>query len=220
MNNKKVLTVIFIGIFLISIASALTFQQNKEVDLKIVCINAGFCSSTTNCNVSIFAPNQETLISGIQGTSTANLAEYNFTLSSNQTSQLGEYTVGGFCLDGSVTNVIDFSFDVTADGKPFEAFPNQFAVIALAFILIIFGLFNDRYTLMKSMGSIILMVMGTLTLFPGYNFINHTTLFGLALGSSLIAIGFWFLIEDSFSRTEQEQRYHQDQGDTEEEFIQ
>ena len=208
----------FVGIFLISIASALTFQQNKEVDIKIVCINAGFCSSTTDCNVSVFAPDQTTLLSGVQGTATANLAEYNFTLNSTQTSQFGEYIVGGFCLDGSVTNVIDFTFDVTADGKPFEKFPNQFAIIGLGFILIIFGLFNERYGLLQRMGAIILMVMGVLTLYPGYNFINHTTLFGLALGSILIVIGFWFLIEDSFSRTKQEERFNQDQGFEEEEF--
>ncbi len=204
------------GIFIIALVSGLTFQQNEEVDIRIVCINAGFCSSTTDCNVSVFAPDQTTLLSGIQATATVNLASYNITLNSAQTSQFGEYSVGGFCLDGSVTNVIDFTFDITADGKPFEAFPNQFAIILLGFILIMFGLFNERYTLMKSMGSLILMVMGVITLFPGYNFINHTTLFGLAFGSSLIAIGFWFLIEDAFSRTSQEERFNQDQGIQEE----
>ena len=214
-EHKKILAGIFVGIFLISLATALTFQQNEEVDVRIVCINAGFCSSTTNCNVSIFAPNQEILLSGIQATPTANLASYNFTLNSTQTSQLGQYSVGGFCLDGSVTNIIDFTFDITADGKPFEAFPNQFAVILLGFLLIAFGLLNVRYTLLKHTGSIILMVMGVLTLFPGYNFINHTTLFGVALGSILVGIGFWFLIEDSFSRTKQEERFNQDQGQSE-----
>ncbi|KKN59026.1 hypothetical protein LCGC14_0545810 [marine sediment metagenome] len=218
MNNKKILMGMFVSILLVSLISGLTFQQNEQVDIKIVCINAGFCSSTTDCNASVFAPNQETLLSGVRGTPTANLAEYNFTLNSSQTSQLGEYSVGGFCLDGSVTNIIDFNFDVTADGKPFEAFPNQFAVILLGFLLIIFGLLNERYTLLKQMGSIILMVMGVLTLFPGYNFINHTTLFGLALGSVLIGIGFWFLIEDAFSRTKQEERFEQEQGGEEEEF--
>ncbi len=204
------------GIFLVALVSGLTFQQNKEVDIRIVCINAGFCSSTTDCNVSVFAPDQTTLLSGVQATPTANLASYNITLDSTQTSQFGEYTVGGFCLDGSVTNVIDFTFDITANGKPFEKFPNQFVIILLGFILIMFGLFNERYSLMQRMGSIVLMVMGVLTLYPGYNFINHTTLFGLALGSTLIGMGFWFLIEDSFSRTDQEETFNQDQGFQEE----
>lgn len=217
-EHKKILVGLFMGILLVTIISSLTFQQNKEVDVRIVCINAGFCSSTTDCNVSVFAPDQELLLSGIQATPTANLASYNFTLNSSQTVQLGEYTVGGFCLDGSVTNVIDFTFDVTADGKPFEKFPNQFAVILLGFLLIAFGLLDPRYTFMKSMGSLILMVMGVLTLFPGYNFINHTTLFGLVLGSTLFAIGFWFFIEEAFSRAKQEPKFDQDQGVQEEEL--
>lgn len=218
-EHKKILAGIFVGIFLISLVTALTFQQNREVDLKIVCINAGFCSVATNCNLSIFAPDQTTLRSGIQATQSANLASYNITLNSSQTSQLGEYSVGGFCVDGSVTNVIDFNFDVTADGKPFEAFPNQFAVILLGFLLIVFGLSNQRFNLLKHMGSIILMIMGVLTIFPGYNFINHTNLFGLSLGTILIAMGFYFLIEDSFSREKQREGFDQPQGQEGEEFF-
>ena len=90
-------------------------------------------------------------------------------------------------------------------------------MIALGIILIMFGLLNERYTFLKMMGSFILMVMGVLTLFPGYNNISHTTLFGLVLGSTLIGIGFWFLIEDAFSRTKQQERFGQDQGVEEEE---
>ncbi len=218
MVNKKLLFGIFVSVFLVTLVSGLTFKQNNPIDLKIVCINAGFCTSTSQCNASIFSPNEVVLLSGVQGTIASNLAFHNFTLPASNTSDLGQYRVGGFCIDGSVTSLIDFNFDVTADGNPFEAFPNQFALIFFGFLLIAFGILNERYTLMKSMGSLILMVMGVLTLFPGYNFINHTTLFGLVLGSTLFAIGFWFFIEDSFSRTTQEERFDQDQGDSEEDF--
>ena len=63
------------------------------------------------------------------------------------------------------------------------------------------------------------MIMGTLTLFPGYNFINHTNLFGLSLGTILIAMGFYFLVEDSFSRKGQQEGFGQPQGQEEEEFF-
>jgi len=218
-EHKKIFATFLLGIFLLASVSALTFRQNEAVSVKVVCINAGFCTATSQCNASIFAPDENVLLDGIQGTIAGNRAFHNFSLNSTQTEDLGEYRVGGFCKDGSVTQLIDFTFDVTADGKPFEAFPNQFAVILLAILLIIFGLFDSRWTLLKHMGSIILMIMGVITLFPGYNFINHTNLFGLALGTILIAIGFYFLIEDSFSRTDQEDRFHQDQGVSEEEFI-
>lgn len=207
MNNKKILTGIFMSIFLISLASALTFKQNEQVDIKIICINAGYCTTSAVCNVSVFSPSEVTLLNGIQATRAANLAFHNFTLNGSQMSDLGQYRVGGFCKDGSVTQLVDFNFDVTANGEPFEAFPNQFVIIGLAFILIIFGFFKDRLRMLKHMGSMILMIMGVLTLYPGYNFINHTTLLGLALGLISIGIGFYFLIEDSFSRNKQEDTF-------------
>ncbi len=107
--------------------------------------------------------------------------------------------------------------EVTQDGKVSVPFPQQFSVIALGIILIMFGLLNVRYSMLKYMGSMILMVMGTLTLYPGYNNISHTTLFGLVLGSILIGLGFWFLIEDSFSREKQGDRFNQPQGERDEE---
>ena len=119
---------------MISLASALTFQQNKQIDLKIVCINAGYCTSTAVCNVSIFAPNDVVLLSGVQATQSSNLAFHNVTLNTSLTSGLGEYSVGGFCKDGSVTQLIDFTFEVTPTG-----FPNNIILIFLVTVLLISG---------------------------------------------------------------------------------
>lgn len=213
-EHKKIFAAIFLGIFLISLVSPqLVFRQGTEVDLKIVCINAGFCTSAAQCNVSVFSPTELVILNGTQATQSANLAFHNITLNTTQTIELGGYRVGGFCKDGSVTQVVDFTFDITADGKPFQAFPNQFALIGLAFILIITGLLNVRLTLLKYMGSITLMIMGVLTIFPGYNFINHTNLFGLSLGTVLIGTGFYFLIEDSFSRGKQDERFNRGENE-------
>jgi len=128
----------------------------------------------------------------------------------------GEYSTLVTCNATTIGGFASFGFEVTQDGLANVVFPQQFSVIALGIILIMFGLLNPRYNLMKSMGSMFLMVMGILTLFPGYNNISHTSLFGLVLGSILIVMGFWFLIEDAFSRTSQEERFHQDQGIQEE----
>ena len=49
--------------------------------------------------------------------------------------------------------------------------------------------------------------MGVITIYPGYSFINHTTLLGKALGFILVGLGFYFLIEDSFSRNKQEDSF-------------
>lgn len=134
-EHKKILVGIFVGIFLITIISGLTFKQNNAVDLKIVCINAGFCSSSAVCNVSIFAPNQNILLSGVQATQSANLAFHNVTLNSSLTGQIGEYSVGGFCKDGSVTQLIDFNFEITPTG-----FSNSSILILLVTVLLVSGI--------------------------------------------------------------------------------
>ncbi len=56
------------------------------------------------------------------------------------------------------------------------------------------------------------MVSGVLTLFPGYGFINHSTLMGQLLGTIGIGLGFYFMIEDSFSKDEQDEWYTQEEG--------
>ena len=114
---KKIFAALLLGVFLISLVSAqLIFKQSEEVDIKIVCINAGFCSVATQCNVSVFSPTETTILDGVQATQAASLAFHNITLNSTQTEELGEYRVGGFCKDGSVTQVVDFVFDITKTG--------------------------------------------------------------------------------------------------------
>ena len=115
--NKKIWLMILVGIFLVSsVSAALTFEQSEEVDLKITCINAGFCTAAAQCNVSVFSPSQVTLLNGVEATQSASLAFHNITLNSTQTSQLGTYSVAGFCKDGSVTQLIDFEFEITETG--------------------------------------------------------------------------------------------------------
>lgn len=210
---KKILLTLILGMFLINFASAEiqtlgTFKQGEDISLIQTC-----ASCTFNNITSVLSPISRELIGNFEMTRTGSI--YNFTLSSGNITAMGEYLVNGIGDLGGTNTVWNYNFFITADGNPFEAFPNQFAVILLGFILIMFGLFKERFNLLKHMGAIMLMIMGVLTLYPGYNFINHTTLFGLALGSILVGIGFYFLIEDSFSRGEQEKTY-----DQEEEFNQ
>ncbi len=213
-EHKKIWLMILVSIFLVSsVSAALTFEQSKDIDIKIVCINAGFCTAVAQCNASVFSPTEVVLLDGVEATPSASLAFHNITLNSTQTNQLGTYRVGGFCKDGSVTQLIDFDFDVTANGEPFQEFPTAFVIIILGIVFVIIGLFNERLRLFKHMGAIVLMVMGVITLFPGYSFINWTTLTGKVMGFSLIALGFYFLIEDSFSRDEQDQRFTQEESE-------
>ena len=136
--NKKILIIMFIGIFLISLVSALTFTQNEEVDINIVCINAGYCTASAICNASIFDPDNIIILDGVQATQSISLAYFNITLNSTQTSKLGEYQVSGFCKDGSVTQIIDFIFIITQTGTILET-GESLTYFILAFgVLILF----------------------------------------------------------------------------------
>ncbi len=116
-HKKQIFILMLLGIFLIPIISAdLVFKQSENLDIKIVCINAGYCSSSSVCNVSVFGPEDEIILDGIQTTRASNLAFHNFSLNASQTTSLGEYRVGGFCKDGSVTQPIDFTFNVNPNG--------------------------------------------------------------------------------------------------------
>lgn len=132
---KKIIFGMMFCIILLASVSALTYQVDTEVDINLVCINAGYCSAAAECNVSVFSPNGIVLLDGIQATQAASLAFFNITLNSSQTSELGEYQVGGFCKDGSVTQLVDFTFNVTPTGKDFDT-AQGIIIIALILILI------------------------------------------------------------------------------------
>ncbi|KKM83530.1 hypothetical protein LCGC14_1308450 [marine sediment metagenome] len=137
--NKNLLVFLFVGVFLLtSISAELVFKQNTDVDLKIVCINAGFCSSTTDCNVSVFDPNENVLLDGVKATQAASLAYHNVTIIGNLTQALGEYRVGGFCKDGSVTELIDFTFLVTPSGLA-NLFNFYTIILLISAVVIFFG---------------------------------------------------------------------------------
>lgn len=215
MKNKILLTFI-LGMFLISFTSAAvqklgTFQQGNDINLIQTCATCTFNNIT-----SVLDPNGNQIIGEFIMTRVGSV--YNFTLTSENVTLLGQYLVNGLGDLEGTNEVWNYNFDLTADGRPVKTFPTQFVFILFGLILIMVGMFNERFSLFQTMGSMIWIVMGVLTLFPGYNFINHTNLFGLALGSTLIGMGAYFFIENSFSRTFQEGRFDQDQGFEEEDF--
>ena len=175
-------------------------------------------NDTTSCVFSMFDNVGFHVINEVSMNYEMDAMDWDYNVTATNFTRNGEYEGLIHCNTSTIGGFVSFGFEVTQDGFEDVSFPKQFSVIAFGLILIMFGILNVRYTLLKHMGSLVLMVMGILTLYPGYNNISHTSLFGLALGSALIAIGFWFLIEDSFSRAEQEETFEQDQGEEEEEF--
>ena len=91
------------------------------------------------------------------------------------------------------------------------AIPIELFIMAGAYILLFVGIGFPQFSIIRSAGSIAVMVLGVYTLFPGISGIDNSNLISLTLGTVSIGLGFFFLIEGSFSHDRQVE--HMDQDD-------
>ena len=167
----------------------LSFQHNKEFDLKRACADSGFfCGASVSCNISLIYPDGTTLKDNVEMTTTSTYR--NITVSQPLNNQLGYIQAIQSCNNVTDADMDTFKIAITGDGKPPQVFPTQFSIILLGFLLIGAGIINDRIRLFKHAGSMLILVMGVLTLYPGYSFINWSTLMGKALGFIFIGLGY------------------------------
>lgn len=107
------ITILLLGIFLFSFASAqLTYQIDEEVNLTIVCLNDGYCSAGSYCNINVEDPSKEIIIQNKNMTDYGTWFGYNMTPTEN-----GLYLVSGYCQDGSDYEEVDYYFMATIDGE-------------------------------------------------------------------------------------------------------
>ena len=182
-----------------------TYEQNQDFTYNFHVFNTSngvkLTNSSTNCTFHLFDNTGVHIIQEMEIPFDVIGEDWELTVLGGNFSRLGQYaymvdcqSIEGF--GGSVST----NFDVTADGNERDHFPVEFSIIFFGFLLIAFGLTDDRRNLLKYAGSVIFMVMGVRTAWEGYGFINHSTLTGQLLSTVLVATGFYFLVEDSFSR--------------------
>lgn len=143
--NKK-LIFLFIGIFLFSFVNAqrdIYYELDNDVDLNVVCLNAGYCSSSAQCNISVFSPSGQVLLP--LGTMQNQNSFHNYTLNSSLISSLGTYNVGGYCKDGASFSELDFPFEVTLSGGSPNIWSYITLIAILSFSLWALILFNINY---------------------------------------------------------------------------
>lgn len=214
----NIVTMLLLGMFLVLALPAVSaeievrFPFNTDVDLKQACFNNGtYCSSLANCNISVLYPNGEILVNNIMMTNQVSF--HNISFEKTQIRRLGIYNADMTCKDGTVHGKETFQIEVTADGAPSEPFPMQFSIIILGVIMIAVGKIDTKYSMFQTLGAIIVFVMGVVTVYPGYSFINYSNLAGQVIGFVGIGMGFFFLVEPYFSFDEQVENYDQaDQG--------
>ncbi len=150
---KKIILILILGLFLISIASAEiqtlgTFQLGEDINLIQICANCTFNNITY-----VLAPDSQQIIGKFQMTRTGSV--YNFTLSSGNVTQLGEYIVNGIGdLDG-VDTVWNYNLFVTPNGQNFTtgkaiSYTGFIVILLFTFLLTIFGASKVRWKHLKS----------------------------------------------------------------------
>jgi len=165
MNWKNKIGLIFIIFLLVSVVSGEvqtlgTFKKNKEVNL--IQIGVGFIS----CNItSILYPNSSKIgIGEVEMNKNSNY--YNYTLSSNYTSTLGQYIVNGFCTNGTDDVVWSYDFEITPSGFNITESQGLSSTGLIISIILIAGLF----------------------MFVGYNFLKTDKTFPIGLFFLIISL--------------------------------
>lgn len=182
-------------------------QQYSFLDINRGCImNGAYCSPSTNCNLTLYNPNGNVLLANKPMSN--NISFYN--VSVGQLIDFGYHKADMTCSINNLSGSDTFYIEVTADGKPSQTFPYQIVIIIIGFILTLIGLYIKEYSIIKNIGSIMMMVMGVVTLYPGYSYINNTTLTGWMIGVITIGLGFFFLMSDYFAEDKQQEYYSQE----------
>lgn len=199
-------------IFLISLVGAVDFKVpvNTNIDINWPCFtNGDFCSSSFLCNLTVIRPDQRNLLLDNAGMS-HNPTHFNVSVAQAQNRVFGVHKGIMSCNNGTDAGEDTFEYEVTSDGGENRPFPIELSVFILGFALIFLSKVKEELSLFNVIGSVILMVIGVLALYPGFASLNHSTLLGMLIGMGGIGAGFFFLVQDAFSFDRQVQTFEQD----------
>lgn len=117
---KKIILIIILGLFLISCISAqetrFVVQQDTEINIFESCNLEGLpCDNSFQCNLTIQTPSQTLLI--VDGNMSKDQSQYNYTLTSSQTSQLGIYRSEVCCNNNTDGACNVFYYEITRSGS-------------------------------------------------------------------------------------------------------
>jgi len=116
---KKIILLLMMGMFLISLASAETsfyIRQNSISDVKFSCeINGAVCSSTASCNITINYPNSSVMIDNNRTQNQGN-GYFNISINKTQTAIKGEYNARAWCSERGLNGTSVFVYEVNPAG--------------------------------------------------------------------------------------------------------
>ncbi|MCK4648059.1 hypothetical protein KAT51_00905 [bacterium] len=134
--------ILLLGVFLLSFISAtgIFYEIDTEANITVVCLNEGYCSSSSYCNINIEDPEGNLIV--VNQNMTNQISFHNYTI--NLTA-IGDYGVSGFCADGIWTKQIDFSFGVNYLGEePPTGFDGRFILLLFFVSLVVMLIYFQR----------------------------------------------------------------------------
>ena len=117
------------GLFFITLVSA-NPRMNENYDIKVICLNEGYCSNESYCNINVIMPNGTLIVDGQNMTNQDSF--HNYTI---LPTVVGEYKVGGFCIDGEYSQEIDFTIAVTSNGKTYDTGDSLIMIFVAIFFM-------------------------------------------------------------------------------------
>ena len=137
MNKTFLITIIFVLLALPLITSQ-TYQKETIIDLKIPFeVNGSIPSASATCNISIKYPNSSYVVKN-ENMTNLNNGEFNYTINSTQTTNLGEYEWVAFCCDGSNCAGGYGGFEVNPTGEKLTTAKGIIYILLTTFVFLLF----------------------------------------------------------------------------------
>lgn len=209
MEFKKYLFIMMF-IALVGIVNANQVSQvDVETNITVICLNDGYCSASSYCNINVINPTGAVIVAGENMTNQVSF--HNYTLTPDA---LGAYAVKGFCLDLNESQEIDFVFDVTPTGI---ATPEGVPTFQGIFLIILFGIsvvflvYSSKFgeTAFKLFFLLTSFIFMFATLITGYMISSSTNVLGsinsttlsliYVMGAILVILFVYFLIRQTIN---------------------
>jgi len=148
--NKKILMLLMF-LLVMPLISALIYQQNETIDLKVPCTLDGYpCSASATCNITCQYPNATYLIENKEMT---NLGTGDFNYSTNFI-EIGEYQTKVSCQEGVQNATSTFTITITPTGYELSivegiVYISILTVLIILFIGLVYLGFKFEYVALK-----------------------------------------------------------------------
>ncbi len=195
MKRFNIISLVILMLLVIPLSNAediggnLVGKQNTCIYLIQNLVNSSYVNLTQVIYPQLLTPNK------VGALMTKSGPDYSYPYCNTRTMGEYSYTTCGD-VDLGEEQCVSKSFFVTADGNPYRNFPIVFGIIIVGLLFLIFATALKKQlntNLFKVFGSVLFIIAGVITLYPGFNYTNYSTLDGLALGLVLIGIGGFIL---------------------------